>query len=150
VVQAKLTQLRNKKVEMIKKKRRDIVSSLEDNNLDIAKAKMDSLIREEDYITVFDILGPLCEILKEKVTYLILADQCPTDLRATLDTLIYASTRVELEELHQLRGEISGKYGETYISKANTNADLLVNKNVIEKLTVKPAAEPYVMLRLKL
>ena len=36
-------------------------------NLDIAKAKMESIIRLEDTITVYDILGPLCEILKERI-----------------------------------------------------------------------------------
>jgi hypothetical protein len=149
IVQAKLTQNRNKKVEMIRKKRKDIVSCLEDNNLDIAKAKMDSLIREEDYITVFDILGPLCEILKEKVSYLILSEKCPDDLRATVDTIVYSSTRLEIDELHKIRDLIKKKYGELFVSKANSNADCLVNVNVVEKLKVKPAADQYVVARLK-
>ena len=42
VIQGKLTLNRNKKVELIKKKCREIASCLEGRNLDIAKAKMDS------------------------------------------------------------------------------------------------------------
>ena len=57
---------------------------------------MDSVIRDEDMITVFDILTPLCEILKERVTYIISSAECPPDLRAQLDSIIFASTRVEI------------------------------------------------------
>jgi hypothetical protein len=149
IVQAKLTQNRNKKVENIKKKRKEISSCLQDNNLDIAKAKMESLLREEDYITVFDILGPLCEILKEKVTYMLLADKCPDDLRAAMDTVIYSSTRLEIDEMHKIREMVRFRYGELYISKANSNSDQLVNVNVVEKLKVKPATDQYLVARLK-
>lgn len=149
VTQAKLNQSRNKKVEMIKKKRREIVGTLEDGNLDIAKAKMEALIRDEDYITVYDILGPLCEILKEKVTYLLYADKCPEDLRATLDTVIYAATRLELDELFRVRAMVNYMYGEVYTSKVNSNTDSLVNVNVVEKLKVKPVADQYLVARLK-
>jgi hypothetical protein len=149
VVQAKLTQNRNKKVEIIKKKRKEIAACLEDNNLDIAKAKMESLLREEDFITVFDILGPLCEILKEKVTYMLMNDKCPDDLRAILDTLVYASTRLEIDEMHKIRQLVGNRYGELYITKANSNADQLVNVNVVEKLKIKPASDQYLVARLK-
>ena len=52
VAQGRLNLNRNKKVDSIKKKKLEIVKCLKENNLDVAKAKMDSLIREEDYITV--------------------------------------------------------------------------------------------------
>jgi hypothetical protein len=149
VVQAKLTQNRNKKVEIIKKKRKEIAACLQDNNLDIAKAKMESLLREEDFITVFDILGPLCEILKEKVTYMLMSDKCPDDLRAIVDSLVFASTRLEIDELHKIRALVGNRYGELYITKANSNADQLVNVNVVEKLKIKPASDQYLVARLK-
>ena len=149
VAQNKLTLYRNKKVYAIKQKRTDIGKCLKENNLDVAKAKMDTLIREEDIITCYDILGPICEILKEKVTYLLTSNQCPPDLRAPLDTIIYSSSRLELAELFQLRSLIEMKYGQMYVSKADSNADGLVNINLVEKLRVKPAAEAFIMIRLK-
>jgi hypothetical protein len=149
IVQARLTQSRNKKVELIRKKRQEIAKCLQENTLDIAKAKMESLLREEDFITVFDILGPLCEIVKEKVSYLLLSDKCPDDMRATLDTILYASTRLEIDELHKIREAMYGKYGELYATKATTNADSLVNVNVVEKLKIKPVADQYLIARLK-
>ena len=82
IAQNKLSLFRNKKVDSIRSKKREIGKCLRENNLDVAKAKMDSIIREEDYITVYDILNPLLEILKERVTYLITRNECPPDLRA--------------------------------------------------------------------
>ena len=149
VAQNKLTLYRNKKVNMIKMKRKEIAHSLRENNLDVAKAKMDSVIKEEDLITVYDILGPLCEILKEKVTYLMTHNECPSDLKAPLDTLIYASSRLEVDELHKLRELIMLKYGELYVNKGDSNADGLVNKNLIEKLKVKQTSDTLITIRLK-
>ena len=149
VGQNKLTLFRNKRVNVIKQKRQEIGKCLKENNLDVAKAKMDTLIKDEDIITCYDILGPICEILKEKVTYLLSSNECPPDLRAPLDTLMYASSRLEIEELHKLKNLVTLKYGSMYISKAESNADGLVNVNLIEKLKVKPAAEAFINIRLK-
>ena len=90
ICQTKLSLYINKKLENIGKKKKEIAESLKQNNLDVAKAKMDSLIREEDYITSYDILTPLLEVLKERVTYIISSSECPPDIRAQLDSVIYA------------------------------------------------------------
>ena len=149
VIQNKLTLYRNKKIASIKQKKLEIARSLKENNLDVAKAKMDTIIREEDMITVYDILGPLCEILKERVTYIISNSECPPDLRAQLDSVIYASTRVEVQELQTLRDLIMRRYGQNYIMKADSNSDKLVNVNLVEKLRIKPASDVFVTIRLK-
>jgi hypothetical protein len=149
IAQTKLSLFRNKKIEIIKKKKNEIANCLKENNLDVAKAKMDSLIREEDYITAYDILSPLLEILKERVTYIITSSECPADLRAQLDSVIYASTRLEFEELFRLRDLIMRKYGTAYIQKAESNVDKLVNINLVEKLKIKPASDAFLTIRLK-
>ena len=149
IAQTKLNLFRNKKIETIKKKKLEIANCLKENNLDVAKAKMDSLIREEDYITSYDILTPLLEILKERVTYIITSAECPADLRAQLDSVIYASTRLEFEELFKLRDLIMRKYGSAYIQKAESNVDKLVNINLVEKLKIKPASDAFLTIRLK-
>ena len=149
VAQTKLTLNRNKRINEIKRKKSEAASSLKQNNLEVAKAKMDSIIRLEDIITCYDILGPLCEILKERVTYIMSSFECPPDLRAQLDSVIYASTRMEIEELHLLRNLIAKKYGVAYVNKADTNVDKLVNVNLIEKLKVKNSSDVLVTIRLK-
>ena len=149
IAQNRIMLFRNKKIDSIKKKKLEIVNCLKENNLDVAKAKMDSIIREEDYITAYDILTPLLEILKERVTYIITSTECPADLRAQLDSVIFASTRIECEELYKLRDLIMLKYGSAYIQKADSNIDKLVNVNLVEKLMVKPASDAFLIIRLK-
>ena len=149
IAQNRLSLSRNKRIDTIRKKKSEIIKSLQENNLDVAKAKMDSLIREEDLITSYDILTPLLEILKERVTYIISSIECPSDLRAQLDSVIYASTRMDFEELLKLRDLIGKKYGTDYIQKADNNADKLVNINLVEKLKIKPASDGFLLIRLK-
>ena len=102
-----------------------------------------------DMITVYDILSPLCEVLKERITYLLTATEPPADVKAQLDTLIYASSRIEMDDLYKLRHLVQKKYGIYYIEAADQNRDGLVNVNVIEKLKVKPASDVFLTIRLK-
>ena len=147
--QAKMSLYRNKKVYEIKKKKDEAIAALKQNNLDIAKAKMESIIRLEDTITVYDILGPLCEILKERITYLCEAQEVPADIKAQLDTIIYASSRIDVDDLYQLRSLVQRKYGAYYIEAADQNKDGLVNINVVEKLKIKPPVDAFLTIRLK-
>ena len=147
--QNKMSLYRNKKVYEIKKKKDEAIAALKQNNLDIAKAKMESIIRLEDTITVYDILGPLCEILKERITYLCEAQEVPPDIKAQLDTIIYASSRIDVDDLYQLRSLVQRKYGAYYIEAADQNKDGLVNINVVEKLKIKPPVDAFLTIRLK-
>jgi len=149
IIQAKLTQGRNKKVLEISKKRKEIIELLKEKGLELAKAKMETILQEEDNITVYDILGTLLEKIKEKCSYLLYYEKCPEDMRATLDTIIYASCRLEIDELHTFRKNRGIRYGEFYIQDASSNKSQLCNINVVEKLRVKVPAEQVVVSRLK-
>ena len=89
LVQIKINQQRLKKIKEITNKRKDISKYLLQNQLDIAKLKMENIISDENVIIAFDILTTLVEILKEKVAYCLSFDKCPEDMRATLDSIIY-------------------------------------------------------------
>ena len=147
--QNKFTLYRNKKIYEIKKKKEEAVTALKQNNLDIAKSKMESIMNLENLITVYDILSPLCEILKERVTYILTSTEPPVDIRAPLDTLMYASSRIEMDDLLKLRNLVTRKYGVYYIQSADQNRDGLVNVNVVEKLRVAPASNVFLIIRLK-
>ena len=147
--QNKMSLYRNKKIYEIKKKKDEAIAALKQNNLDIAKAKMESIIRLEDTITVYDILGPLCEILKERITYLCEAQEVPPDIKAQLDTIIYASSRIDVDDLFTLRNLVQRKFGTYYIEAADQNKDGLVNVNVVEKLKIRPPVDAFLTIRLK-
>ena len=151
-VQSKINEFRNEKLEIIKKKKFEIISCLEEKNLKTSKAKMKELIRQEEYIEVCDILNPLLEILSEKVIYIFTSTECPNDLRALLDSIIYASIRLEVEELLKLRDLILKKYGIFYIKKAENNTDHLVDVSLVEKLRLifcSDISDIYSIIRLK-
>lgn len=149
LVEIKIGQQKNKKVREISNKRKEIAKSLMNNQLDIAKLKMDNIIHEENFIIALDILSTLIEILKEKVVYLLGYDKCPEDMRSTLDTIIYCSNRMDISELTKIREGITIKYGILYVTNASNNNDKLVNLAIIDKLSVKPNPNFLLITRLK-
>ena len=136
IAQKRCTLSRNKRVDKIKRVKNEIVDCLKKNNMDLAMAKTDNLLKDEDYITVYDLLNPIIEIVKEKCIYIVKNNECPVDLRTQLDSIIFSATRVEIDELMKFRDKIKQKYGEAYIIKADKNEDKFVNQNIAEKLKV--------------
>ena len=139
----------NKKVDNVKRKKEEIAECLKKNNYDLAKAKMDNLLKDEDLITAYDLLLPILEIVKEKCIYIISNSECPAELRAPLDSIIFAANKLEINELMTFKEKIKQKYGTAYISKAENNTDKLVNENLVDKLKVTIFNEQVVKIRLK-
>lgn len=149
LVEIKIGQQRHKKIRDISNKRKEIAKSLNNNQLDIAKLKMSNIMNEENFIVALDILLTVIEQLKEKVTYLLQVDKCPEEMRAVVDTVIYASYRVDIVELQKIREAMGIKYGSLFISNANNNVDKIVNVPIIEKLSNKNFSSIEIMTRLK-
>jgi len=149
VMQLKTQQAKSKKVHDTLKKKGEIVEFLKNNNIDMAMAKMDGILRNDDFIAAYDILIPLTEILKEKCTYIVSTDECPADIRPQLDTVLYAARRIEIEEYMRFKEKIQLKYGEAYIIKADNNSDKLVNENLVDKLGVKIYKDEVKKIKLK-
>ena len=140
---------RNKKLDNIRKTEEEIANCLKSNNLDLAKAKMDNLCKFEDLVTAYDIIHPILEIIKEKCNYIVSYSECPAELRAPLDSIIYAANKLEIQELMLFKEKILQKYGSSYISKAENNMDKLVNENLVAKLRVTVFNEQIIKIRLK-
>ena len=140
---------RSKKVDNIRKTEEEIANCLKSNNLDLAKAKMDNLCKFEDLVTAYDIIHPILEIIKEKCNYIVSYSECPAELRAPLDSIIYAANKLEIQELMLFKEKILQKYGSSYISKAENNMDKLVNENLVAKLRVTVFNEQIIKIRLK-
>ena len=149
IAQKRCTLSRNKRVDKIKRVKNEIVDCLKKNNMDLAMAKMDNLLKDEDYITVYDLLNPIIEIVKEKCIYIVKNNECPVDLRTQLDSIIFSATRVEIDELMKFRDKIKHKQGEVYIIKADKNEDKFVNQNIAEKLKVNVFPQEVLKIRLK-
>lgn len=149
LIEIKVNQQKQKKLKEISNKRKEIGKSLMNNQLEIAKLKMENIISDEDFVVALDIFSTLIEILKEKTVYLLSSNKCPEDMRATLDTIIYCSLRFDITELAKLRQAISIQYGSLYVSNAQNNVDKLVNIPIIERLSVKNHPNFMLLTRIK-
>ena len=148
LAQKKCKQWRKNKVESIKKKDNDIYITLKQRNLDSAKSKMASLLQDEDHIAAIDIINSTLDNLKNKTTSMLESKECPIGLRPPLDSILYASSKISLEELKKLREKITQIYGPDYVLKAINNDDKIVNQDLIQKLSNAPISEETVKQRL--
>ena len=139
----------NKKADQVRRTEKEIADCLKKNNLDMARAKMDNLLKAEDMIVAYEILLPILEIVSEKCIYIVSNTECPAELRAPLDSIIYAASRAEIDELVKFKDKILQHYGAAYISKAENNTDKLVNENLAAKLRVTIFNEAVINIRLK-
>ncbi len=128
---------------------KEILSLLYKNNYDLAKAKMNNILKGENDIAIYDLIKPLLEILKNNINNILSNKECPVELRAPLDSIIYASKRLEINSLKNFTELINQKYGAEYISKAENNEAKLVNKELVNKLGITVFSDELVMIRIK-
>ena len=127
---------RAKKIETINKNKSEIIKYIKENDMKSANNKTDNLIKDENYVEVYDILDPILELIKTKCNYIISTTECPEDLRYYLDSLLYATIRLDIDELMTFKDKITKIYGQYYIENAINDKDKKVNKDLIEKLKI--------------
>ena len=140
---------KRKKKEEINQKKKEIINLLKENRLADAKKKMNMILLLEDTISAYDIISPLLEIMKERTQYIFYSNKSLNELRYQLDPIIYASTRLEITELLDLKLFFLNKFGPSYLKKVETNEDNYINIDLINKLTIKPIPDQLLIVKLK-
>ena len=148
LAQAKCKVLRKLKLEASNIKKNEIFMYLRQNNRDLAIKRGNEFLKEENEIAIYDTLNPFFDILKTNSSYIISSNECPADLRAPLDSIIYSSNRLEIDEFKQFREIITEKYGSTYVKRAENNSDKFVNRNLVDKFQVTDFTEEVIQARL--
>ena len=138
---------RIKKIETINNNKSDIMKCIKGNDMKSANTKTDTLIKDENYIAVYDILDPIFELIKTKCNYIISTTECPDDLRNYLDSLLYAAIRLDIDELMTFKEKINKIYGSDYIEIAVNNKDKKVNNDLVEKLKITTFSEEVIKER---
>ena len=138
---------RDKKIEMINNNKSDIMKCIKENDMKSANNKTDNLIKDENYVAVYDILGPIFDLRKTKRNYIISTTECQEDLRYYLDSLLYATIRLDIDELMIFKEKITEIYGPYYIEKAINDEDKKVNKDLVEKLKITTFSEEVIKER---
>ena len=136
-----------KKIETINKNKSEIMKYIKENDMKSANNKTDNLIKDENYVEVYDILDPIFDLIKTKCNYIISTTECPEDLRYYLDSLLYATIRLDIDESMTFKGKISKIYGPYYIENAINDKDKKVNKDLIEKLKITTFSEEVIKER---
>jgi vacuolar protein sorting-associated protein IST1 len=142
----RISQLKNKKTNLIKLQRRQVAELLVQEKDESARIKVENIIRDDYQIEALEILELFCDMLQTRLQLLAESHECPHDMKEAVTTIIYAAPRVEVPEFLNVRKLFSIKFGPQFVEKAMVNHDLTVNDKVMFKLGVK-VPEPYLCVQ---
>lgn len=130
----------NKKSALMKQQMREIAKLLDEKPPKEEKARIraEALIRDDGTIEAYEILQLSCELLSERIKLIASEKNCPEDLRGTIATLIWASNRVDIPELIDIRKQFTAKYGKKFEVAALENKDGICNERIMAKLSFQP------------
>jgi hypothetical protein len=140
----------SEKNDTLKRTKEEIENFLILKNINSSKEKMKKKLNEEDDIIIYEILNRIVQILKEKVTSLSENASCPIELKAPLNTLIYAAPKLKIKELKEFRKVFEDKYGSDYINKVDKDEEHLVNEVLTEKLKNRIYSDQLIKAKLKI
>ena len=118
-------------------KKDKIINYLQESNINSSYSLTFALLRQEEFIYVYDKLNTIIKTLKDKCEIISSSKECPIDIRNNLDTFIYAIKTINEDEFIKFRDKIKQKFGEDYIAKAENNADKFVDEILINNIEVK-------------
>ena len=132
----------NKKSALLKQSRREVARLLAEKppKEEMAVIKAEALIRDDQMIEALEILQLQCELLHERIKLIDASKNCPHDLVSVVSTIIWASQRVEIQELGFVRQQFRAKYGKKFEEDALANKGNILNERVVGKLSVQPPA----------
>jgi vacuolar protein sorting-associated protein IST1 len=135
---------KTKNVELHKKAEREVTELLRQEKEDIARLKVEQMLRDQAFDQAYDVLELFCEIILSRVQLLHTSCEVPNDLKEAIYSLVWASIRMPIPELKQLSLQFKLKYGEEFYKDAIDNQIGYVNEDLIEKLRVD-IADPEVV-----
>ena len=131
---SRLSLMRNKRINQISVAKEEIAGLLDKDNEEMAMIKVESVINHENFITSTEVLSMYCAQLIERTLQISDGSACPQDIRPAVETIIWASERLDCQELVEVKTQISLKFGEDFCRNAIDNRDGLVNSVVRDKL----------------
>eukprot|EP00979_Chaetoceros_neogracilis_P008471 scaffold1887_cov267-Chaetoceros_neogracile.AAC.4 len=128
----------NKKTALMKQQMREISKLLAENKEEKARIRAEALIRDDSTLEAYEILQLTCELLFERIKLISTSKTVPEDLKSSISTLVWASNRVDVKELNEIRKQIKAKFGKQFDSDAYENKNDICNERVVAKLSVQP------------
>jgi vacuolar protein sorting-associated protein IST1 len=131
---SRLNLMKNKRLNQISQSKCEIADLLQNGKEEMAMVKVESIINNENYITAIEVLTMFCAQLNERVFQITAANKCPDDLRVAIETIIWASCKIDSKELLEVRQNLGAKFGFEFCRAASENKDGFVNSVVRDKL----------------
>jgi vacuolar protein sorting-associated protein IST1 len=103
---------------------------------EMARLRVEQLVREQRLLEAYDVLELFCEIVVTRLQLINMYPEIPDDLAEAVHTLTWASLRVAIPELKQVANQFKLKYGEEFLKAALDNTSCYVNEELMEKLSV--------------
>ena len=137
---SRFTMASNKKSALMKQQMREISKMLGENPPKEEKARIraEALISSDGTIEAYEILQLTCELLFERIKLITNSTTCPEDLKSSVATLIWASNRVDIKELSEIRVHLRKKFGQKFDLDAFENKDGICNERIVAKLSFQP------------
>nr|CCA23187.1 conserved hypothetical protein [Albugo laibachii Nc14] len=129
--------VKNKKANAAQAERKEIAQFLRDGKEEKARLRVERIIRDDSLVEGYEILALLCELVAERMTLIESQKQCPFDLKESICTLVWASSRTEIPELIEVKKQMIKKYGQDFVTAAEQNRKGCVNERVISNLGVE-------------
>jgi hypothetical protein len=134
----------NKKQTSVKHQKVAVAKLIGENKDEKARIKVEHIIRDDFMIEANEVLELLCELVHERVRQVTTCKECPVELRSAVASLIWASVNSEIEELQQVKKQLTLKFGTEFAKDALENKDGIVNERLFNKLSYKPPSRKLV------
>lgn len=131
---SRLNLMKNKRINQISLSKCEIADLLQNGKEEMAMVKVESIINNENYITAIEVLIMFCAQLNERVFQITSATKCPDDLRVAIETVVWASCKIDSKELLEVRQNLGAKFGFDFCRNASENKEGFVNSVVRDKL----------------
>mmetsp|Transcript_31470 Transcript_31470/g.41623 ORF Transcript_31470/g.41623 Transcript_31470/m.41623 type:complete len:366 (+) Transcript_31470:121-1218(+) len=131
----------NKKTNAIKIAKKDIAGLLAEGKEEKARIRVEPIIRDDFTIEAYEILSLITELLTERMRIIESQKECPPDLVEALSTLVYASDRIDVQELIEVKKQIKLKYGKAFVQRAEVNEGGICNERIVHKLSLQPPSQ---------
>lgn len=127
---------KNKKVNLSKHSKREIANLLRADKEEMARIKAEHIVREDFTIEAYEMLELLCELLHERIRLITNSSkEPPSDLMEAISGIVWASTRIDNEELQVVRKQLAKKFGQKFIKSIIDNSSQMVNPRLLRKLS---------------
>ncbi|KAJ3357782.1 hypothetical protein GGF32_000865 [Allomyces javanicus] len=134
---SRLKLLQQKKASVNAAQRKEIATLLENGKVESARVRVEHIIREDLLMEALEVIELYCELLLARFGLIESMATCDMAIQEAVHTLIYASPRVDVKELHQVRDQLAAKYGRDFANGALENRSDVVSRRVIAKLRVQ-------------